>query len=163
MTAAPAIRTDADARPPATRSAVTNGRRLHVAAPGDSAWGRRFRDVLAEIVSDLGGSDRLSEGQRQIARRCAMLAVECEKIEGHAVADEAIDLETYGQLTDRMGRAFQRLGLKRVAKNVPTLEQHMAALMAVRAANPPPPEDDEPYVDAQSDAAAQADESEPAA
>jgi hypothetical protein len=41
----------------AGRSAVTNGKRLHVVPPGDTAWARRFRDVLAEIVSDLGGAD----------------------------------------------------------------------------------------------------------
>jgi hypothetical protein len=39
---------------------------------------RRFRHVLASIAADLGGVDRLSEGQKQIARRCAMLSVECE-------------------------------------------------------------------------------------
>ena len=110
--------TTAGAKGPCQRSAVTNGRRLHVDAPGDGAWSRRFRDILSEIVSDLGGADRLSEGQRQIARRCATLAIECEKIEGHAVAGGTIDLECYGQLTDRMGRAFQRLGLKRVPRNV---------------------------------------------
>jgi hypothetical protein len=33
---------------------------------------RRFRDVLASIATDLGGADRLSEGQKQIPRRCAM-------------------------------------------------------------------------------------------
>src|SRR5262245_61874602 len=48
----------------ASRSAVTNGRRLHVVRPGDTAWARRFRDVLAEIVSDLGGADGLSEARR---------------------------------------------------------------------------------------------------
>jgi hypothetical protein len=105
--------------------------------------------VLSAIVADLGGSDRLSEGQRQIARRCAMLAVECEKIEALGVAGEAIDLDTYGQLTDRMGRAFSRLGLKRVPKTIPSLEEHMARLIADRAANPPPDEVDEPYVDAE--------------
>ena len=57
--APPANRAVTAPRAPATRSAVTNGRRLHVAAPGDGAWARRFRDVLAEIVSDLGGPDRL--------------------------------------------------------------------------------------------------------
>ena len=45
-----------------------------------------------------------------------------------------------------MGRAFQRLGLKRVAKNVPTLEEHMAQIMASRAANPPA-DNDESYVE----------------
>ena len=74
--------------------------------------------MLAEIVADLGGADRLSEGQRQPARRCAMLAVECEKIEALGVAGGVINLDAYGQLTDRIGRAFQRLGLKRVPSDV---------------------------------------------
>ena len=50
--------------------------------------GSRFRvdsDVLASSATDLGGVDRLSEGQKQIARRCAMLSVECEIMESAAV------------------------------------------------------------------------------
>jgi hypothetical protein len=100
------------------RSAVTNGRRLHVVPPGDTRWARRFRDVLSEIISDLGGRDVLSEGQRQLARRCATIAIECEKMEGQAAAGGEINLETYGALTDRLGRTFQRLGLKRVARDI---------------------------------------------
>src|SRR5262249_52557041 len=100
------------------RSAVTNGKRLHVVRPGDTAWARRFRDILAEIISDLGGPDLLSEGQRQLARRCATISIACEKIEGDAAAGAAIDLETYGKLTDRLGRTFQRLGLKREPRDI---------------------------------------------
>src|SRR5271165_5756399 len=68
---------------PATRSAVSNGSQLFVdsTVDGRSKEARRFRDVLAEIVSDLGGADHLSEGQRQLARRCALMSVECEKME----------------------------------------------------------------------------------
>lgn len=112
---------------PRGRSRVSNGAALFVEPiDGRSRDARRFRDVLAEIVSDLGGADRLSEGQRQLARRCAMIAVECEKLEGKAVAGEEINLETYGQLTDRLGRAFQRLGLKRVARDVtPDLQSYL--------------------------------------
>jgi hypothetical protein len=123
-----ASRPAADARPPRTRSAVTNGHRLHVRPVGDSAWSRRFKDLVAEITSDLGGADCLSEGQRQLARRCATIALECEKIEVRAVSGQQIDLETYGQLTDRLGRAFARLGLKRVVRDVtPSLAEYLAA------------------------------------
>jgi hypothetical protein len=94
---------------------------MHVIAPGDTKWSRRFRDVLSEILSDLG-HEGLSEGQRQLARRCATIAIACEKLEGEAAAGNDIDLETYGELTDRLGRAFHRLGLKRQAREVgPTL------------------------------------------
>jgi hypothetical protein len=99
------------------RSAVTNGKRLHVAAPGDGAWARRFRDVLEQIVADLSGPDGLSEGQRQLARRCATIAIACERLEGEAAAGNEINLEVYGTLTDRLGRCFQRLGLKRQARD----------------------------------------------
>jgi hypothetical protein len=47
--------------------------------------------VLAEIVSDLGGADRLSEGQRQIARRCATISIACERTEGEAAAGDPIE------------------------------------------------------------------------
>ena len=46
----------------------------------------------------------MSEGQRQLARRCATAE---------------INLETYGTLTDRLGRALSRLGLFRQAREVP--------------------------------------------
>ncbi len=111
-----------------TRSRVTNGSSLHVSkADGRTMEARRFRDVLAEIVSDLGGVDLLSEGQRQLARRAAMMSVQCEFMEAESVAGKPIDLDAYGQLSDRIGRAFHRLGLKRVARDVtPTIAEIMA-------------------------------------
>jgi hypothetical protein len=123
-----AIRRGSDAKSLRYRSAVTNGKRLHVAAPGDTAWARRFRDVLAEIISDLSGPAGLSEGQRQrqLARRCTTIAIACERMEGEAARGNSIDLEAYGMLTDRLGRAFARLGLKRQARDVtPTLQDYL--------------------------------------
>ncbi len=97
---------------------MTNGSRLHVKAPGDSAWARRFRDVLYQILDDIQPSTgRLSEGQRQLARRAATLSITCEKLEGEAAAGNDIDLELYGRLSDRLGRAFQRLGIKAVSSS----------------------------------------------
>ena len=64
-----ALSTGLDTRSRHRRSAVTNGTRLHVRPPGKSAWARRFADIFAEIISDIGGQDGgLSEGQRQLAR-----------------------------------------------------------------------------------------------
>jgi len=107
--------------PPACRSRVTNAKTPWLdasAVDGRSKVARRFKDVLNEITADLGGADRLSEGQRQIARRVAMLSVQCELLEAQAVAGGEFDIERYGMMTDRLGRAFQRLGLHRVAKDV---------------------------------------------
>jgi hypothetical protein len=60
----------------------------------------------------------LSEGQKQLVRRCATTAIACERAEAKAAAGEDIDLEVYGTLTDRLGRAFQRLGLERRPRDV---------------------------------------------
>jgi hypothetical protein len=115
-------------RAPKARSRVTNGRQLFIDGDARLKVSRRFRDMLASIATDLGGVDRLSEGQKQIARRCAMLSVECEIMESAAVAGEPFDIETYGQLTDRLGRAFQRLGLKRALHDVtPDLSAYLTA------------------------------------
>ena len=38
---------------------------------------------------------------------------------------EEINLDTYGQMTDRLGRAFHRLGLRRVAKTVVGLQSYL--------------------------------------
>jgi hypothetical protein len=113
-----AARSPSDTRPPRCRSAVTNGKRLHVVSPGDGKWARRFADILAEVIGDLGGASCLSEGQRQLARRCATISIACEKMEGDAAAGTQIDLDLYGTMTDRLGRAFQRLGLKRQSRDV---------------------------------------------
>jgi hypothetical protein len=118
-------------RAPKGRSKVTNGRQLFIDGDARLKVSRRFRDVLASIATDLGGVDGLSEGQKQIARRCAMLSVECEIMESAAVAGQPFDLDAYGQLTDRLGRAFQRLGLKRVMHEVtPDLGAYLTATAA---------------------------------
>ncbi len=126
MPAISPVRNPSDRRPSRSRSAVTNGRRLHVRPVGDTAWSRRFKDLIAEITGDLGGADCLSEGQKQLVRRCATISLECERLEVRAVCGEQIDLDCYGQMTDRLGRAFGRLGLKRVPRDItPTLGEYL--------------------------------------
>jgi hypothetical protein len=111
---------------PEQRSRVTNGKRYFVEGDQRGPWARRWRDVLAEIVNDLGGADLLSEGQKQLARRCATIAIACERMEGEAAQGNEIDLDGYGRLTDRLGRALQRLGLKRKPREIETLSDYMA-------------------------------------
>ena len=64
-----------------------------------------------------------------------MLSVECEKMESAAVAGLPFDVDRYGLLTDRLGRAFQRLGLRRVAHDVtPDLGAYLTATAGPGAA-----------------------------
>jgi hypothetical protein len=124
---APVKRTDAD-RVGMLRSRVTNGRSPFVVTDQRSAWARRWRDIQNEIISDLGGADHLSEGQRQLVRRATTIAIACEQMEGDVASGKPIDLDAYGTLTDRIGRAFARLGLKRQAKDItPKLSEYLRA------------------------------------
>ena len=116
------------------KSAVTNGNRLF--APermdGRTHLAMRFRDLNDDIIADLGGRDRLSTGQLQLVRRAATLSVTAEGMEVDAVSGKAFDIDLYEQLTDRLGRCFQRLGLERVARNVsPTLKDYLEAKVTV--------------------------------
>lgn len=106
------------ARKPTHRSRVSNGNKLLPLADGRSMTARRFRDLYEDIGADLGGVDRLSEGQRQLCRRAAMLSAECEKLEAQSARGEVeFDLEIYGIMCDRLGRLFGRLGLEREARD----------------------------------------------
>jgi hypothetical protein len=113
-------------REPAQRSRVTNGKSVFVTRKLSGPWARRFRDVLAEIINDLGGFDLLSEGQKQLARRATTISIACEQLEGACAQGSDIDLEVYGKLSDRLGRCFGRLGLERRSRDVtPTLSEYL--------------------------------------
>src|ERR1700757_1148772 len=114
-------------RSPSVRSKLSNGAKLLPMTDGRSATARRFRDLYEDICADLGGMDLLSEGQKQLARRAAMLSAEAERLEALAARNERpsrenwkedlankFDVDTYGQLCDRLGRVFRRLGLERI-------------------------------------------------
>jgi hypothetical protein len=104
---------------PQGRSGVTNGSQVLLGGDLRKRTAKRFRDILSAVVSDLGGVEVLTEGKRQLARRAALMSVTCEELETRALAQGSdIDLDQYGQLSDRIGRCFQRLGLKRVSRNV---------------------------------------------
>jgi hypothetical protein len=111
------------------RSRVGNGAKLLPLTDGRSVTARRFKDLVEDISADLGGKALLSEGQRQLIRRAAMLSAECERQEALAARGEAgFDCDAYGVMCDRLGRLFGRLGLERKTRDVtPTLQSYLAA------------------------------------
>jgi hypothetical protein len=125
-----------EAPAPRQRSRVSNGSCLTY---GDnrSAWARRTKDLIAEFISDLGGVDNTSAGERALVRRAAVLTVELEHIEarlstrGKATADE---FSAYQSGSNALRRILVSIGIKRRAKNVtPTLgtllqQDHQARL-----------------------------------
>jgi hypothetical protein len=115
-------------RKPEARSRVGNGKTLLPMVDGRSATARRFKDLVEDIAADLGGKDHLSEGQRQLIRRAAMLSAESERMEALAARGEAeFDIDLYGMICDRLGRLFGRLGLERKSKDItPDLRSYLA-------------------------------------
>jgi len=111
------------------RSRVTNGQRFFLpGTDGRSALARRARDIAGAFSADLGGVAHLTEAQKQLVRRAAMVSTHCEMLESKAANGEDIDLELYGKLIDRLGRTLTRLGIKRVAHDVtPALRDYIAA------------------------------------
>jgi hypothetical protein len=112
---------------PAHKSKAGNGKLLPM-TDGRSATARRFKDLVEDIAADLGGKAALSEGQRQLIRRAAMLSAECERQEALAARGEAeFNCELYGTMCDRLGRLFGRLGLERVSRDItPSLQGYLA-------------------------------------
>jgi hypothetical protein len=115
-----------DARPPRTRSAVTNGRRLFVTGDGNSAWSRRYRDLIAGHVGDLGGDDLLSEAQRSLIKRASAIECELEQLEGKLSSGETIDLDAFTRAASHLRRILETLGIERRQRDVtPSLSRYI--------------------------------------
>jgi hypothetical protein len=79
---------------------------------------RRLRDTLDAHHKDLGHPDAsLSEGQLALARRAAVLEVECEMLEKRfalkANGANVADLDVYQRCSNTMRRLFETLQLHR--------------------------------------------------
>ncbi len=108
-------------QPSRQRSAVTNGRRMFVAGDGTSAWARRYRDLVAAHVADLGGGDALSESQLSLIRRAAAIECELEQQEGRLSLGETVDLDVFTRAASHLRRILETLAgtsLRRVPRDV---------------------------------------------
>jgi hypothetical protein len=119
------VRNTPEARAPRQRSAVTNGRRLFVEGDGNSAWSRRYRDLIAGHVGDLGGPRALSESQLSLIKRASAIEVELEQAEGKLSRGEETSLDAYTRAAGHLRRILETLGLERVSRDVtPTIEEY---------------------------------------
>lgn len=115
---------------PTARSKVSNGRQLFLTAvDGRSPLVRRYRDILAQLVSDIGGDP--SEAQSIIARRAATLATWCEAQEAAMAAGTELDIAEFTTATNALRRLLSDIGLERRAREiVPTLTEYLAGKAA---------------------------------
>jgi hypothetical protein len=88
---------------------------------GRSAVARRYRDVLNELISDLGGDP--SGAQSAIARRAAALCVVCEQAEAEMVAGGVLDLAEFTTAANSLRRLLSDLGLERRARDITPTHQ----------------------------------------
>ncbi|ACA21200.1 hypothetical protein M446_6967 (plasmid) [Methylobacterium sp. 4-46] len=115
------------------KSAVSNGTSLFLVDEVDrrSAPARRFRDIVGDVTSDLGGRDEVTAVQQQLIRRFATLALTLELQEAAIVEGGQVDLDLYGRLSGQMNRLASTLGLKRVMRDANELD--LKAYMARKA------------------------------
>jgi hypothetical protein len=108
-----------DRRSKTVRSKLANGSKLLPLTDGRSATARRFRDLIEDIMSDLGGHATLSEAQRQLVRRASMLSAESERMEAMWARGEAeFDLNQYCTMANNLRRILETIGLQRTVKDV---------------------------------------------
>jgi hypothetical protein len=98
------------------RSALTNGSSLFLGDIDERGpWCRRLRDLQRAHESDLGGAYVLSEGQRTILRRTAMLELQLEMLESRFAANggeaSTHQLEVYQRVAGALRRMLETLGL----------------------------------------------------
>jgi hypothetical protein len=108
------------------RSAVTSGRRLFVEGDPNSAWSRRYHDLVVGHCNDLGGRDLLSEAQLSLIRRAAAIECELERLDAMLSTGAEVDLDSYGRAASHLRRLFETLGLERRPRDVtPTLSDYL--------------------------------------
>ena len=106
------------------RSRISNGSAILPGVDGRSTWVRRLRDLIALHLSDLGGDDVVSEAERSIIRRAAVLETELERLElAFALAGEAepAQIDLYQRTANSLRRLLESVGLQRRPREVESL------------------------------------------
>jgi hypothetical protein len=121
------------------RSRITNGAVLPD-VDGRSTWVRRLKDLMTLHIVDLGGDDAISEAERSIVRRAAVLTTELERMEVRfATAGEATaaELGVYVTTANALRRLLETVGLERRSRDVTPLVDAYLANVAKREAPKP--------------------------
>jgi hypothetical protein len=109
------------------RSAVTSGRQMFYDGDENSAWSRRFNDLIIGHIHDISaglGADVLSEAQLSLCRRAAAIECELERLDAMLSRSEFVNLDAYGRAASHLRRLFETLGLERKPRDVtPTLAE----------------------------------------
>ncbi|KZC82512.1 hypothetical protein AYR46_03905 [Sphingobium yanoikuyae] len=117
---------------PEARTRVGNGSVVLQGVDARSITFRRYREILASLIADMGGDP--TEAQSQIARRAASLSIWCEDQDTAAANGTPIDIGAYTTASNSLRRLLESLGLERKQRNVtPTIAEYAAQKAAEKA------------------------------
>ena len=100
-----------------------------------------WAETRAAIISDHGGEENIAAIKLKLIKAFTTLALRLDLQQDTMLAGGEIDEELFGKNTDRLRRLGETLGLERIARNVPTLQEYLASLKTTPI--------DEPVIDAQ--------------
>jgi hypothetical protein len=96
-----------------------------------------FKYRARTLADSLGGFSKLNPGQRWLIRAAVQLGLELETMQAARGSGQEVDLTQLGQLTDRLGRVLQRLGLE-PTRDDPTEPVFEPVKVEVVFVEPPP-------------------------
>jgi hypothetical protein len=108
------------------RSRVTNGKEVLPGVDNRLVIARRYRDLLSELVADMGGLETMTQARMQLCRRFAALSVQAESMEAKLAQGEQISLTDHSLISSTLCRLASRLGIERRAKQITPLADYLA-------------------------------------
>jgi hypothetical protein len=112
---------------PTTRSAVTNGSRVHQNVDHRSASARRYRDLVLAYTAEIGTN--LTESEVALIRQCAALTLRAEQLAADVVNGKNVDDDLLVRLAGTSRRLLEGIGNKagdRKPDTTLTLADHLA-------------------------------------
>ncbi len=94
---------------------------------GRTASARQFDAIVRAIAVDLGGADQMTEIQKHLVAAFAGAALHVQDLNAKLMLGQEIDISEHAQAVGTLTRIARRLPLGRVAREVPTIEQYLAA------------------------------------
>ncbi|MGP5563691.1 hypothetical protein [Vreelandella alkaliphila] len=88
---------------------------------------QELRQRYTAMTNDLGGAERLSYAQRSLVERALWLEYWLQTQEVELAEGKAFDVGRWTQAANSLQGILSKLGLERKAKDVPNLQDYLAA------------------------------------
>lgn len=98
------------------RSRIANGK-LSRTVDGRSAQARRWKELYAALVQELGGESRIAETTRQLVKRAATISVRLEQLEARLLDGRKIDDLSFNRLSATLSRLLRQIGVDKIRVN----------------------------------------------